>query len=56
MGIDAKKTELVPGTLEMLILKTIERNAGRLIVVAVNFQTPSGPGDQRLGQSGVGLI
>ena len=28
MGSDAKKTELVPGTLEMLILKTIERNAG----------------------------
>src|SRR5262249_44207139 len=28
MGNDAKKTELVPGTLEMLILKTIERNAG----------------------------
>ncbi len=27
MGNDAKKTELVPGTLEMLILKTIERNA-----------------------------
>jgi PadR family transcriptional regulator, regulatory protein PadR len=27
-GNDAKKTELVPGTLEMLILKTIERNAG----------------------------
>jgi len=27
MGMDAKKTELVPGTLEMLILKTIERNA-----------------------------
>src|SRR5262249_14416011 len=28
MGNDAKKTELVPGTLEMLILKTIEHNAG----------------------------
>jgi len=28
MGSDAKKTELMPGTLEMLILKTIERNAG----------------------------
>ena len=28
MGSDAKKTELVPGTLEMLILKTLERNAG----------------------------
>jgi transcriptional regulator len=28
MGGDAKKTELVPGTLEMLILKTIARNAG----------------------------
>jgi PadR family transcriptional regulator PadR len=28
MGNDAKKTELMPGTLEMLILKTIERNAG----------------------------
>jgi PadR family transcriptional regulator len=28
MGNDAKKTELVPGTLEMLILKTIDRNAG----------------------------
>jgi PadR family transcriptional regulator PadR len=27
MGSDTKKTELVPGTLEMLILKTIERNA-----------------------------
>jgi PadR family transcriptional regulator, regulatory protein PadR len=27
MGSDAKKTELVPGTLEMLILKTLERNA-----------------------------
>src|SRR5215813_12659872 len=27
MGNDAKKTELVPGTLEMLILKTLERNA-----------------------------
>ncbi len=27
MGNEAKKTELVPGTLEMLILKTIERNA-----------------------------
>src|SRR5262245_37373642 len=26
MGRDAKKTELVPGTLEMLILKTLERN------------------------------
>jgi PadR family transcriptional regulator, regulatory protein PadR len=26
MGSDAKKTELVPGTLEMLILKTLERN------------------------------
>src|SRR5262245_18511062 len=28
MGSDAKKSELAPGTLEMLILKTIERNAG----------------------------
>jgi transcriptional regulator len=28
MGNDAKKTELAPGTLEMLILKTIGRNAG----------------------------
>jgi transcriptional regulator len=28
MGSDAKKTELAPGTLEMLILKTIGRNAG----------------------------
>ncbi len=28
MGSEAKKTELMPGTLEMLILKTIERNAG----------------------------
>src|SRR5215510_11956721 len=28
MGSDGKKTELVPGTLEMLILKGIERNAG----------------------------
>ena len=28
MGHDAKKTELAPGTPEMLILKTIERNAG----------------------------
>jgi PadR family transcriptional regulator PadR len=27
MGGGAKKTELVPGTLEMLILKTLERNA-----------------------------
>jgi PadR family transcriptional regulator len=27
MGSDAKKTELGPGTLEMLILKTLERNA-----------------------------
>src|SRR5262249_11304719 len=27
MGGDAKKTELAPGTLEMLILKTLERNA-----------------------------
>jgi transcriptional regulator len=26
MGSDAKKTELVPGTLDMLILKTLERN------------------------------
>jgi len=28
MGSDAKKTELAPGRLETLILKTIERNAG----------------------------
>ena len=28
MGNDARKTELAPGTLEMLILKTIKRNAG----------------------------
>ena len=28
MRSNVKKTELVPGTLEMLILKTIERNAG----------------------------
>jgi transcriptional regulator len=28
MGSDTKKTELVPGTLETLTLKTIERNAG----------------------------
>jgi hypothetical protein len=28
MGSDAKKTELAPGTLETLILKTLERNAG----------------------------
>ena len=28
MRSDVKKTELVPGTLEMLILKTIDRNAG----------------------------
>jgi DNA-binding PadR family transcriptional regulator len=28
MGNDAKKTEMVPGTLETLILKTIERSAG----------------------------
>src|SRR5215467_12469118 len=27
MGNDAKKTELMPGTLEMLILKTLERKA-----------------------------
>jgi PadR family transcriptional regulator PadR len=27
MGNDTKKTELLPGTLEMLILKTLERNA-----------------------------
>ena len=27
MGSDAKKPELAPGTLEMLILKTLERNA-----------------------------
>jgi PadR family transcriptional regulator PadR len=27
MGSDAKKTELAPGTLETLILKTLERNA-----------------------------
>ena len=27
MGSDAKKTELLPGTLDMLILKTLERNA-----------------------------
>jgi DNA-binding PadR family transcriptional regulator len=27
MGSDTKKTELVPGTLDMLILKTLERNA-----------------------------
>ncbi|HEX5085633.1 MAG TPA: hypothetical protein VFY40_26665 [Blastocatellia bacterium] len=30
MGSDAKKTELVPGTLDMLILKTLERNAERM--------------------------
>jgi PadR family transcriptional regulator len=30
MKNDAKKTELVPGTLEMLILKTIERNEGTM--------------------------
>jgi PadR family transcriptional regulator, regulatory protein PadR len=28
MGREAKKTELVPGTLETLVLKTIERDAG----------------------------
>jgi PadR family transcriptional regulator len=28
MGNDAKKSEPAPGALEMLILKTIERNAG----------------------------
>ena len=27
MGNDTKKTELMPGTLDMLILKTLERNA-----------------------------
>ena len=27
MGSDAKKTELVPGTLEMLILNSLERNS-----------------------------
>jgi PadR family transcriptional regulator, regulatory protein PadR len=27
MGRETKKTELLPGTLEMLILKTLERNA-----------------------------
>jgi hypothetical protein len=32
MGNNAKKTELVPGTLEMLILKTVERNAGPIIL------------------------
>ena len=26
MGSDVKKTELMPGTLDMLILKTLERN------------------------------
>jgi PadR family transcriptional regulator len=26
MGMETKKTELLPGTLEMLILKTLERN------------------------------
>jgi transcriptional regulator len=30
MGSDAKKTELAPGTLEMLILKTLERNAEQM--------------------------
>jgi PadR family transcriptional regulator, regulatory protein PadR len=30
MGSDAKKTELLPGTLEMLILKTLERNAEQM--------------------------
>ncbi len=34
MGNDAKKTELVPGTLEMLILKTLERNAEPMQEVA----------------------
>ena len=28
MGNDPKKTELAPGTLETLVLKAIERNAG----------------------------
>ena len=28
MGVDAKKTELAPWTLEMLILKNLGRNAG----------------------------
>ena len=30
MGRDKKKTELLPGTLELLILKTLERNASPL--------------------------
>src|SRR5262245_60304615 len=30
MGSDAKKTELVPGTLEMLILKSVERHGGAM--------------------------
>ena len=74
MGNDAKKTELAPGTLEMLILKAIERNAGpmRGYGIARYVKQISGdvlqveegslypiaatPGDQRLGQSGVGII
>jgi PadR family transcriptional regulator, regulatory protein PadR len=35
MGSDAKKTELLPGTLEMLILKTLERNAEQMHGYAV---------------------
>jgi PadR family transcriptional regulator, regulatory protein PadR len=30
MGSDTKKTELMPGTLDMLILKTLERNAEQM--------------------------
>jgi transcriptional regulator len=35
MGSDTKKTELLPGTLEMLILKTLERNAEQMHGYAV---------------------
>jgi PadR family transcriptional regulator PadR len=35
MGSIAKKTELLPGTLEMLILKTLERNAEQMHGYAV---------------------
>jgi PadR family transcriptional regulator PadR len=35
MGSDAKKTELLPGTLEMLILKTLERSVEQMRGYAV---------------------
>jgi hypothetical protein len=52
MGRETKKTELLPGTLEMLILKTLECNAESMHGYAIALRACDG-GDPACGAAGM---